>query len=118
MLQLGRKRYWYTDIGAKKDGAEVVVSVRVSYARNMEDPSGEREEPATTVPKVVRYLLRGNKAYCGRPEFRLMEKPLVLDTVGQGKVLAEFIQSPERRYRPQVHELDPGGGRWRRHWVL
>jgi hypothetical protein len=94
----GRQRYWYTDIGAKKDGAEVVVSVRVSYARNMEDLSGEREEPSPTVPKVVRYLLRGNKAYCGRPEFRLMEKPLVLDTVGQGKVLAEFITSPERRY--------------------
>ena len=94
----GRQRYWYTDIGVKKDGADVVVSVRVSYARNTEDLSGERAEPEPTVPKVVRYLLRGNKAYCGRPEFRLMEKPLELDTVGLGKVLAEFIKSPERRY--------------------
>jgi hypothetical protein len=95
---LGRRRYWYTDIGVKKDGADVVVSVRTSYARNTEDLSGERDEPEPTVPKVVRYLLRGNKAYCGRPEFRLMEKPLVLDAVGLGKVLAEFIQSPDRRY--------------------
>ncbi|HOX01789.1 MAG TPA: hypothetical protein P5555_05155 [Candidatus Paceibacterota bacterium] len=94
----GRQRYWYTDIGVKRHGEDVVVSVHTSYARNTEHLSGDRAEPAPTVPKVVRYLLRGNKAYCGRPEFRLIEKPLRFDTVGQGKVLAEFIASPERRY--------------------
>ena len=94
----GRQRFWYSDIGVKKDGADVIVSVHTSYARNTEDLSGERGEPEPTVPKVVRYLLRGNKVYCGRPEFRLREEPVVFETVGMGKVLAEFIASPERRY--------------------
>ncbi|PWU09500.1 MAG: hypothetical protein C5B50_27365 [Verrucomicrobia bacterium] len=94
----GRQRFWYTDIGLKQDGSDVVVSVRTSYARNTEDLSGERSEPEPTVPKVVRYLLEQNKAYCGLPQFRLKQDPLVLDTVGMGKVLAEFITSPERRY--------------------
>ena len=73
---LGRKRFWYTDIGFKKDGTNVIVSVRNSYAWNAEDLSGHREEPSSTVPQVVRYLLKGNTVYSGRPEFRLIEEPV------------------------------------------
>jgi hypothetical protein len=96
--EVGQKRFWYSDIGLKKAGADVIVSVRISYAWNMEDLSGQREEPRTTVPKVVRYLLRGNTVFSGRPEFRLIEEPVRFKVVGMGKVLAEFIKSPDRRY--------------------
>ena len=41
----GRKRFWYSDIGLKRDGDSVIVSVRVSYAWNKEDLSGEHQEP-------------------------------------------------------------------------
>ncbi len=95
---LGRKRFWYSDIGLKKDGDNVIVSVRIAYAWNTEDLSCEREEPEPTVPKVVRYLLRDNTVYSGRLDFRLIEEPVRFKVVGMGKVLADFIQSPERRY--------------------
>lgn len=95
---LGRKRFWYSDIGLKKDGANVIVSVRISYAWNKEDLSVEREEPKPTVPKVIRYLLGGSTVFSGRQDFRLIEEPLRFNVVGMGKVLADFIQSPDRRY--------------------
>jgi hypothetical protein len=106
---LGRKRFWYTDIGFKKDGSNVIVSVRNSYAWNAEDLSAHREEPQSTVPRVVRFLLQGNTVYSGRAEFRLIEEPAIFKTVGMGKVLAEFIQSPDRRYPLIVFNGDGRG---------
>jgi hypothetical protein len=105
----GRKRFWYTDIGFKKEGTDVIVSVRNSYAWNAEDLSAHREEPQSTVPRIVRFLLQGNTVYSGRPEFRLIEEPAIFKTVGMGKVLAEFIQSPDRRYPLIVFNGDGRG---------
>jgi hypothetical protein len=96
--KLGRKRFWYTDIGLKKEAMNVIVSVRNSYAWNTEDLSPHREEPQSTIPRVVRFLLNDHTVYSGRPEFRLIGEPAIFKTVGMGKVLAEFIQSTDRRY--------------------
>lgn len=93
-----KKRFWYTDIGLKNDQSDIIVSISISYAMNTEDLSAERDEPKPTIPTIVRYLLRENKVYSGRKDFRLIEKPVQFDTVGMGKLIAEFIQSHERRY--------------------
>ncbi len=114
---LGRKRFWYTDIGFKEDGTDVIVSVRNSYAWNAEDLSGHREEPQSTVPKVVRFLLQGNTVYSGRPEFRLIEEPATFRTVGMGKALAEFIQSSDRRYPLIVFNGDGRGHTDEARWL-
>jgi len=94
----GRKRFWYSDIGLKKEGDSVVVSVRVSFAWNEEDLSHEQEIPHTTVPKVIRFIIRDNHVYSGRPEYRLVEKPIQFNKAGTGKALCDFIKSPDRRY--------------------
>src|SRR5882672_6500050 len=96
--EFGRKRFWYSDIGLKKDGGSVVVSVRVSFAWNEEDLSHQQEPPTPTVPIVIRYILQGNHVYSGRPEFRLVEKPIQFKEPGMGKALCDFIQSGDRRY--------------------
>jgi hypothetical protein len=94
----GRKRFWYSDIGLKSDGTSVIVSVRVSYARNAEDLSHDHEEPNPSVPKVVRYILRDNHVFSGRREFKLVAVPIAFREPGSGKALCDFIKSSERRY--------------------
>jgi hypothetical protein len=94
----GRKRFWYSDIGLKKNGDSVVVSVRISFAWNEEDLSHVQEAPSTTVPKVVRFIIQDNHVYSGRPEYRLVEKPIMFGKPGMGKALVDFIQAPDRRY--------------------
>src|SRR6266566_2808391 len=61
--ECGRKRFWYSDIGLKKDGGSVVVSVRVSFAWNEEDLSLQQEAPTPTVPKVIRFILQDYHVY-------------------------------------------------------
>lgn len=104
--ECGRKRFWYSDIGLKKDGAAVIVSVRVSFAWNAEDLSHDHEEPNPSVPVVVRYILQDNHVFSGRTEFRLLEKPIPFNEPGVGKALCNFIQSPERRYPLVVFNSD------------
>lgn len=94
----GRRRAWYSDIGLKQEGAMVIASVRISFAWNDEDLRSDREDPTTTVPRVVRLMMEANHVFSGRPEFRLLQKPIQFKKVGMGKALADFIQSPERRY--------------------
>jgi len=94
----GAKRFWYTDIGFKQEPGTVVVSIQTSYGWNTEYLSQEPEAPEPTVPTVIRYILKDNPAFSGRPEFRLIERPIVFDKVGMGKALCDFVQSPERRY--------------------
>ncbi|MEI8290677.1 MAG: hypothetical protein WCH99_14510 [Verrucomicrobiota bacterium] len=96
--ECGRKRFWHSDIGLKKEGATVIVSVRVSFAWNAEDLSHDHEAPNPSVPVVVRYILQDNHVFSGRPEFRLLERPIPFNEPGVGKALCKFIQSPERRY--------------------
>lgn len=96
--QVGVKRFWYTDIGLKREKGVVIVSVRVSFAWHAESLETEPEPPRPTVPKVVRYMLDGNKVFSGRPEFQLIEKPIRFAKVGDGKALSAFIRSPDRRY--------------------
>lgn len=96
--ECGRKRLWYSDIGLKKEPKAVIVSIRVSYARNAEDLSHDHEDPKPSVPVVVRYILQDNHVFSGRPEFRLLEVPIRFDDPGSGKALCDFIQSPDRRY--------------------
>jgi hypothetical protein len=96
--ECGRKRFWHSDIGLKKEGATVIVSVRVSFAWNAEDLSHDHEAPNPSVPVVVRYILQDNHVFSGRPEFRLLEKPIPFNEPGVGKALCNFIQSTERRY--------------------
>lgn len=96
--ECGRKRFWHSDIGLKKEGAAVIVSVRVAFAWNAEDLSHEHEDPNPSVPVVVRYFLQKNHVFSGRPEFKLLELPIPFNEPGVGKALCKFIQSPERRY--------------------
>ena len=96
--ECGRKRFWYSDIGLKKEGVAVIVSVRVAFAWNAEDLSHEHEDPNPSVPVVVRYFLQKNHVFSGRPEFKLLELPIPFNEPGVGKALCKFIQSPERRY--------------------
>jgi len=96
--ECGRKRFWYSDIGLKKEVETVIVSVRVSFAWNAEDLSHDHEAPIPSVPVVVRYILQDNHVFSGRAEFRLLEKPIPFTEPGMGKALCNFIQSPERRY--------------------
>jgi len=96
--EVGAKRYWYTDIGLKRAEGVVIVSVRVSFAWNSESLENEPEPPRPSVPRVIRYMLKDNIVFSGRPEFRLIEKPIVFSKVGTGDVLCKFIQSPDRRY--------------------
>lgn len=96
--ELGPQRFWYTDIGLWKSGGEVVVSVRVSFARNDEDLRWQTEEPRPSVPYFVRRILETKTVYSGRREFKLIQIPVVFGNVGQGKLLWDFITSPERRY--------------------
>jgi hypothetical protein len=95
---VGRKRFWYSDIGLRKMGSEVIASVRISYAWNDEDLSADREPPATTVPRVVRLMMEGHHVFSGRPEFRLVGRPIHFGKVGMGKALSDFIQSADRKY--------------------
>jgi hypothetical protein len=96
--ECGRKRFWYSDVGLKKEGATVIVSVRVSFAWNTEDLRHDHEAPNPSVPVVVRYILQDNHVFSGRSEFRLLEKPIPFTEAGVGKALCNFIQSSERRY--------------------
>lgn len=96
--EFGRKRFWYSDIGLKREGLAVIVSVRVSFAWNAEDLSHEHEDPNPSVPVVVRYILQKNHVFSGRPEFKLLELPIPFKEAGGGKALCDFIQSQERRY--------------------
>lgn len=96
--ECGRKRFWYSDIGLRKEGTAVIVSVRVSFAWNAEDLSHEHEDPKPSVPVVVRYILQQNHVFSGRSEFKLLEIPIPFKEPGVGKALCNFIQTPERRY--------------------
>lgn len=94
----GALRFWYTDVGLRKNSGEIVVSIRISYAWNQTDLSNFQVAPDTSVPRFVRSILAsGLKVYCGRPEFRLTEKPVTLK-LGLGKGIADWIMSVERRY--------------------
>jgi len=96
--KLSRKRFWYSDIGLRKENESVIVSVRVSYAWNEESLVHETEVPVTTVPRVVRFILQGYHVYSGRPQFRLVDKPVPFKDAGMGKALCDFIQSPDRQF--------------------
>jgi hypothetical protein len=94
----GSLRFWYTDVGLRKNPDEIVLSVRISYAWNQTDLTNFQIAPDTSVPRFVRSILNsGLKVYCGRPEFRLTENPVFLK-LGFGKGIAEWIMSVERRY--------------------
>ena len=96
--EVGTRRLWYSDVGLKQEGTVVIASVRISFARNDEDLSCDWQVPATTVPGVVRRMMEGKHVFSGRPEFRLLQRPIQFNEVGTGKALADFIQSPNRRY--------------------
>lgn len=96
--ECGRKRFWFSDVGLRKVEGAVVVSVRISFAWNSEDLSHEQEAPRPTVPKLIRYILQDNQVYSGRPEYKLIDKPIPFSSPGSGKALCDFIQSAERRY--------------------
>lgn len=96
---LGKRRYWYTDVTLLEREQDVVMFVRVSFARNRDDLSTEIEVPKTNVPRFVRDIVTGPyKVFSGRSEFRLSDKPIHLNRVGQGMGLSNLITSPDRKY--------------------
>ena len=96
--EFGPRRFWYTDVGIRLIAKEIVFSTRLSFAWNDNDLSGFSQIPKTTIPKFVRDILsKGYKIYCGRPELRITDKPVVLKP-GYGKGLAEWIMSRDRRH--------------------
>ncbi len=90
--ECGRRRFWYSDIGLKKEGTSIIVSVRISFAWNAEDLSHEHEDPNPSVPGVVRYILQKNHVFSGRPEFRLLELPIPFKEPGVGQAGLNFFR--------------------------
>jgi hypothetical protein len=95
---LGARRFWYTDVGLRQFQGEIVVSIRISYAWHREDLNTDPIPPEPSVPYFVRRILDNLPVFSGRKDFKLIQKPIVFHEVGQGKLLVDFIQSPERRY--------------------
>lgn len=99
---IGKKRYWYTDIGLKEVGKDVIFYARLSYARGQHDLSTREEIPLSTIPRFIRYILQGNfKLYSREPAFRLFDCPVPVNKEGTGKAIAELIIS-EARYYPLI----------------
>lgn len=96
--ELKRRRYWYTDVGLRQLKDEVVVFVRVAYGWNAQDLSHDQNPPTPSVPYFVRTIVKELKAFSGRHEFRLLERPLVFTERAQNKILWEFLRSEKRRY--------------------
>lgn len=96
--EVGPKRFWFSDIGFKEDAGTVIVSVRISYAWNDEDLSHKHPNPSPSVPRLIRFIINEYHVFCGRPEFKLIEKPIHFAAAGMGKALCDFIQSPDRKY--------------------
>jgi hypothetical protein len=95
---LGAKRFWHTHLGIRDNGEALIVAARVAYSWNSEDLSTEAPAPLPSVPYFVRTLLKNFVTYSGRKEFPLIEKPRVLKAAGAGKIVSDFVFSPERRY--------------------
>lgn len=95
---LGAKRFWHLHVGIRDTGDALIVAARVAYSWNNEDLSTEAPIPSPTVPYFIRLLLKKFITYSGRKEFRLIEKPIILNTTGSGKLVKDFVFSPERRY--------------------
>lgn len=96
--ELGPRRFWYSDVGLFQSDSEVTTSIRISFANHAEDLRTDSTLPNPTVPYFVRSILKNLPVYSGRKEFRLLEAPVTFNRVGQGKLLADFISSPSRRY--------------------
>ncbi len=108
--ECGRKRFWYSDIGLKKDGGSVVVSVRISFAWNEERfKSSARGTGSDRAKGDSIHGIQESHVYSGRPEFRLVEKPIQFNESGMGKALCDFIMSPERGYPLIVFNGDGSG---------
>lgn len=96
--ELGAKRFWHTYVGIRDTGDALIIAARIAYSWNNEDLSTEAPAPSPSVPYFIRLLLKNFTAYSGRKEFRLIEKPLILNREGSGLLVRDFIISPERRY--------------------
>tara|TARA_B110001469_G_C9624973_1_gene311885 strand:- start:161 stop:1795 length:1635 start_codon:yes stop_codon:yes gene_type:complete len=101
--ELGRKRYWYVDIGIREITAtnEAIFYCKISYARDEYDlRSTELPIPSSNTPRFIRDILKpksGLKVYSQNQEFGLYSQPVPFRlTYGQG--LAELIESPKRCY--------------------
>lgn len=97
--KLGRRRYWYTDITLRERDEAVVFYARVSYAWNREDLGVEHSIPDTNIPGFIKRIITSDfKVYSVQKTFCLKDVPLVVSRPGQGKPLADSIESKERKY--------------------
>jgi hypothetical protein len=109
--ELGPRRYWYTDVGIKDENDIITFYARISYARSHHDLSFENPIPVATVPNFIRRILQkesGLRVFCGRQQFGLFDRPVPVWKPGHGKVLCDFILSPERSYPMVVFNGDLG----------
>jgi len=95
---IGAKRFWHTYVGIRDSGDSLVISARNAYSWNNEDLSSDAPPPQPSVPYFIRLLVQNFTAYSGRKEFRLIEKPLLLDKPGSGQLIRDFVGAAERRY--------------------
>lgn len=96
---LGQRRNWYTDIGLKKIGDEVIFYARVSYARGQHDLSATSDVPESSIPRFIRYILKGPyRLYSSAPAFGLFDCPVPVESPEHGESIAQLIKSSARRY--------------------
>lgn len=93
------KQYWYTDVGLRSAGDVTIFYTRISYAWNLHDLRVHDEVPPPTIPRFIRYLLKGEYSiYSGSEAFGLYDRPVPFSKPGHGKALADLILSKSRRY--------------------
>lgn len=101
--QNGRRRYWYTDIGIRKNNAqnEAIFYCKISYASSEFDLScDELPKPSSNTPRFIRSILSsksGLSVYSEHPSFKLLNQPAKLK-LKSGHGLATLIESEKRSY--------------------
>lgn len=99
----GGQMFWYTDIGLDLKNEILSISVRISYAWNIEDLSHDREEPKATIPRFIKqFFAEAGKenwhVFSQNETFRISEKPFPVARPGDGTILANWIMNSERQF--------------------
>lgn len=98
--ELGKGLFWYVDVGLREKDSIVTFFVRVSFAQSKYDLRDFLDLPTVSTPRFIKEILNaksGLSAFSGSREFALLAAPVPIK-IGYGKDLADWIQSPKRRY--------------------